>query len=89
MEEKKKTEKPANIFCVEDCRDNLAVKGENFHIIFSKGANGPGLLSYRYFGHELLAGPIKPNFWRAQTNNDQGNRMGIRLSAWKNASQYQ
>ena len=89
IEAKKKKAKTAESFVVEDCRDNLGVKGENFHIIFSKGAFGPGLLSYRYCGQELLASNIRPNFWRALTNNDQGNRMAFRLSAWKNASQYQ
>ncbi len=37
-------------------------------------------------GHELVAAGLEPNFWRAPTDNDFGNRMPQRLSAWHWAS---
>ena len=46
------------------------------------------LISYQFKGNELLKdgnGP-KPNFWRAVTDNDLGNRMHVRNIEWKKAS---
>jgi beta-galactosidase len=36
-------------------------------------------------GIEFLASPLKPNFWRAATDNDLGNAMPARCAVWKNA----
>ncbi|MEM9064060.1 MAG: glycoside hydrolase family 2 TIM barrel-domain containing protein [Planctomycetota bacterium] len=44
------------------------------------------LVSLRVTGRELLDGELRPNFWRAPTDNDRGNRMPARLSAWRDAS---
>lgn len=71
---------------VEDCPGNIGVKGNNFAAIFAKG--GRGLVSYRVGGVELLDEPLKPNFWRAPTDNDNGNRMAMRYAQWKIASLY-
>lgn len=65
---------------------NIGVRGENFEALFSK-LHG-GLLSYRYGNKELLKGTVKPNFWRAPTDNDRGNRMMMRYAQWKIASMY-
>ena len=35
-------------------------------------------------GHELLMAGPTPNFWRAPTENDFGNRMDVRCAMWKN-----
>ncbi|MEJ5229465.1 MAG: glycoside hydrolase family 2 TIM barrel-domain containing protein [Pseudothermotoga sp.] len=37
-------------------------------------------------GEEILCEPIRPNFWRAPTDNDIGNNMPQRLGIWKEAS---
>ena len=68
------------------CNFNIGVKGENFHVIFDRG--GKGLVSYKYAGEELFTEPPKPNFWRAATDNDNGNRMTFRYGQWKLASMY-
>lgn len=66
--------------------NNLGVKGDNFEIMFSYVQGG--LTSYRYCGKELLKGTVKPNFWRAPTDNDRGNAMPYRYAQWKIASMY-
>ena len=65
---------------------NIGVSGEGFEAIFSC-LNG-GLVSYKYGGRELLEAIPKPNFWRAPTDNDNGNLMPMRYSQWKIASMY-
>ena len=65
---------------------NLGVEGDGFKVLFSHIAGG--MTSYRYGGKELLKTPIRPNFWRAPTQNDQGSMLPIRSGAWKLASLY-
>ncbi len=65
---------------------NLGVVGDNFRVIFSY-LNG-GMTSYQYAGREMLDAIPKPNFWRAPTNNDDGNMMANRYGRWKLASLY-
>ena len=66
--------------------NNIGVKGENFSIIFSRMS--VGMVSYVYYGREMLKAVPRPNFWRAPTNNDDGNMMPQNLSQWKIASMY-
>ena len=47
-----------------------------------------GLVSYKYAGKEMIEAIPKPNFWRAPTDNDCGNLMGMRYGQWKLASMY-
>jgi len=65
---------------------NLGVKGEDFDVLFSF-LNG-GLVSYRYAGKEMIDKIPMPNFWRAPTDNDNGNGMPQRYAQWKVASMY-
>ena len=65
----------------------IGVIGENFEVQFS-GLQG-GLTSYRYGGKEMIDVMPRMNFWRAPTNNDDGNRMAARYGQWKLASLYQ
>ena len=66
--------------------ENIIVSNEIVQVIFNK--NEGRLTSYIYKGNELLKegkGP-KPNFWRAVTDNDSGNKMYNRNIEWKKAS---
>lgn len=72
---------------VTDGTYNLGIKGENFEVLFDKG--GKGLVSYVYGGREMIKAIPKPNFWRAPTDNDNGNQMPFRYAQWKLASMYQ
>lgn len=65
---------------------NLGVRGEDFEALFSYKSGG--LVSYRYCGKEMLKSAMKPNFWRAPTDNDWGNMMPFRYAQWKTASLY-
>ena len=71
---------------IENSDINLGVKGKNFHIIFSK--NYGFMVSVKYNDKQFLKFPPMPNFWRAQTDNDRGNKMPQRYGQWKIASLY-
>ena len=66
--------------------NNIGVKGDNFSAIFSRV--GMGLVSYVYGGREMISFVPRPNFWRAPTNNDEGNMFPQRYAQWKIASSY-
>ncbi len=72
---------------VTDGTYNIGVKGMHFEVLFDKG--GRGLVSYVYGGREMIKAIPKPNFWRAPTDNDNGNQMPFRYAQWKTASMYQ
>jgi len=66
--------------------NNIKIYNKNVHIVFNK-AEGR-LTSYKIDKKELLKnnkGP-KPNFWRAMTDNDFGNKMQNKNIEWKKAS---
>ena len=85
-----KVEEPKNA-CPEGVKvirstHNIGVRGAHFEVLFSV-LNG-GLTSYKYAGKEMIEAIPKPNFWRAPTDNDCGNLMGMRYGQWKIASMY-
>jgi len=76
---------PARLPALEVIRagKDVQVKGADFLIVFDKSS---GVLSrYVYKGTELLQSGPGPDFWRAPTDNDFGNKMEERCAAWKNA----
>ena len=66
-----------------DC--NIGVKGDGFEYIFGRGK---GLVSIRYNGVQLLDDTVRPNFWRAPTNNDEGCAEPFAFAFWKTAGLY-
>ena len=66
---------------------NISVRGDHFRVQFNRLAGA--LVSYRWGDTEYLKAPLLPNFWRAPTNNDYGNRMPQRYAQWKLASLYE
>ena len=67
----------------------FSVKGENFLIQYQKRSGK--LTSLNIGGKELVYDPVntvKPEFWRAPTDNDEGNHMKERCAFWKTASLY-
>ncbi|MCR4909268.1 MAG: DUF4981 domain-containing protein [Lachnospiraceae bacterium] len=82
-----KSREDAGVFRVVRGCFNTGIHGEGFDILLSslKG----GIISYRYQGREMLPSVPRPNFWRAPTQNDNGNLMAFRQGFWKNASNYQ
>ena len=65
---------------------NIGVHGEHFTALFGKMDGG--LVNYRYGGIDLIRNVPMPNFWRAPTDNDRGNRLPQRAAQWKLASLY-
>ena len=74
---------PAPQLVEMDC--NIGVKGEGFEYLFSRGK---GLVSIRYNGVQLLDDTVRPNFWRAPTNNDEGCAEPFEFAFWKTAGLY-
>ena len=58
--------------------------GNNFDLVFDRKTGF--LSSYQVDGRNFLGdgGTLKPNFWRAMTDNDMGTNFQNRLSVWKN-----
>ncbi len=65
--------------------NSLIISGNNFQVIFDK-KNGI-ITSYKYNNSELIKEGPAPNFWRAPTDNDFGNRMQKRCAVWEKASE--
>jgi len=68
---------------VEENTGSILVKGQDFVLTFDKAAGA--LAGWNYRKTELIASPLVPNFWRAPTDNDNGNNMPNRCGIWKNA----
>jgi len=68
---------------VENTATTVKINGANFSVVFDK-IKGT-LKSYIYEGTEFILSGPEPNFWRAATDNDFGNRMPVRLNIWRTA----
>jgi len=62
----------------------VIITGDKIKINFSKEIGT--IIKYSFVGEDLISkGPL-PNFWRAPTDNDFGNKMHERCASWKEAS---
>lgn len=71
---------------VKETKGNVTISNENISLVFSQKEGR--MTSFKFKETELLKdgkGP-KPNFWRAVTDNDFGNRMHLKNLEWKKAS---
>jgi len=68
---------------IRDTKETVEVSGTDFSLLFDKNAGG--LVAYRYQGRELIAGLVKPNFWRVPTDNDEGGGRSGFASRWRDA----
>ena len=59
----------------------LSANGVEFKFCKKSGK----LVSWKKNGTEILSAPMVPNFWRAPTDNDRGNREPARCAVWKEA----
>lgn len=66
---------------------NIGVKGDGFHVMFSKSEGG--LVSLQYDGTEYITRTPKTSFWRACTDNDRGAKHGYDRGMWLTAGLYQ
>jgi beta-galactosidase len=66
---------------ITDSESSLVIRARDFEMIFDKQS---GLIkSISFKGKELIHSGLRPNFWRAPTDNDHGNKMEERLVTWK------
>ncbi|MFC4101414.1 glycoside hydrolase family 2 TIM barrel-domain containing protein [Paenibacillus xanthanilyticus] len=61
----------------------LAVEGNGFRAAFDKSTGA--LVSWTSGERETLLAPLVPNFWRAYTDNDRGNKHHERCATWRDA----
>ena len=69
---------------LKENKEAVHIVGKTFEIRVGKKTGS--IESFVYSGKELVARPLLPNFWRAPTDNDRGNKMPERLKIWKNAA---
>lgn len=67
---------------VDETAEAITVSNDHFSFTIDKKQGLP--TSFVYEGEQLLSGPIKPNFWRAPTLNDDVDRNA--LEKWRKAS---
>jgi beta-galactosidase len=69
---------------LSESEKSYSVSGENFEMLFDR-QNGY-LSSVSFLGQAIIEDPMKPNFWRPQTDNDfRGAMTHIGQGAWKKA----
>lgn len=59
----------------------MVISGGNFKVLFHKETGD--LASYQFAGEELLKSPLRPNYWRAMTDNDRGSQLDQRSATWR------
>jgi beta-galactosidase len=77
--------KPADVASLKLEQDDAQVKiqGRSFALAIDKKQ---GLIvSLKHRDTELVQSPLRPDFWRAPTDNDRGNDMPRRCAVWRNA----
>lgn len=65
-------------------RNLVSISGQNFVVTFDRTEGRP--VSLKHKNIEFFKDGPRPNFWRAPTDNDFGNRMPVRLKVWREAS---
>ncbi|MBS6397766.1 MAG: DUF4981 domain-containing protein [Clostridiales bacterium] len=62
---------------------NIGIRGQNFHMLFSR--QDGGIVSLVYEGKEWITRPPMPVYWRAATDNDLGNKFAVSSAMWLGA----
>ncbi len=63
--------------------DNIELSGKNFSVAIKDGY----IAEYNFNGQKIITSPLKPNFWRATTDNDwRGWKVDRWLGFWKTAA---
>jgi len=61
----------------------IIIAGKDFTATFD--ARAGTLASLKFKGTELIASPLRPDFWRAETDNDRGRNMAGSQGIWRAA----
>ncbi len=63
-------------------RNGAIISGRDFEMVFDAGSGG--IKSWRYKGEELIQAPLRPDFWRAMTDNDRARKQTVESQApWR------
>ncbi len=65
--------------------DGILVSGDECSILISSSTGLPASIVVQ--GRELLVEPMRWNFWRAMTDNDEGWKVDQKMGAWRKAGQ--
>ena len=76
---------PGQKLVFTDAADTVTVSGRAFTVQFDKASGTMTSLTYR--GTELVQRPLRPDFWRAWTDNDRGAQLPAKLNVWRLASE--
>ncbi|GAA4838157.1 glycoside hydrolase family 2 TIM barrel-domain containing protein [Algivirga pacifica] len=77
---------PSGTLNVQEQSTTITIKGSNFLVQFNRETGA--LSSWNTKGEELLHAPLRPDFWRAPTENDLAWGMKEKLHVWKDAGKY-
>ncbi|MBN1339786.1 MAG: DUF4981 domain-containing protein [Bacteroidales bacterium] len=70
-----------SVLRIAETENEAIITGNNFAVTFDKSKGV--LASYVFYDDELVQSPLRPDFWRAPTDNDFGNGMDRRCALWK------
>jgi beta-galactosidase len=70
----------APLAVMED-ESSIEVSGDGFSVEVDKATGA--VTSFIAGGAELLSEPLRPDFWRAATDNDFGNSLGSKAAVWQ------
>ncbi len=73
----------AKDYSIDKDKHHVTIRGKKFSVAVS--TDDGSITSYRIDGHELLARPLRWNFWRPPTENDLVDPLGAR--AWQGLDQ--
>ena len=68
---------------VDSSDQQAVISGKDFRVTFNLQAGT--LASLRFRGTELVEAPLRPDFWRAPTDNDRGRDMAKSQGLWRQA----
>lgn len=67
---------------IDRTNEDIVLSSPGFSLSFDKASGF--IKSYVIDGQELLESPLRPNFWRAPTDNDNGAGLQNKYTVWKN-----
>lgn len=67
-----------------ETHQTVTISNDRINLRFSKKSGS--LESYTVAGKQLMTAALEPNYWRAPTDNDRGNRMPERQAIWREAA---
>ena len=77
--------RPTSVPALRVTESDAGVEIGNGRFTARIGRKSGSLESYVQGGKQLIAGPLVPNYWRSETDDDRGNGMARRQGVWHDA----